>query len=388
MKTRRILLAVVVLAVVAVLLLVFGKPRSSSRDVDYRVGTLVVPGFVPKEARLIEITKSGSDSVRVRKTGEGWTVESAWGYAAETSRIENLLRAIEELRVRDVRSTRPANHPEFQVDAAEGVWVRVYDRDDNVLASVCAGKAISYDRCFVRTSDSNDVVEATPNLLQDLGAGGPDREPRQTFFVNMKVLSFEANDVCRITLERGDEAVILEKIEVEEPGVNPETGEAETRTVTKWMIRQPDDEEADEAACLSIANGLSGIMATDIGGGKTVEECGLALAHARVTVEFDEESETAPVIIYFGERAPGQNRHYIVTGEPGACIFLVSSYYWDLAVKDLNKLRKVKREEPAEESDEAGEDAGETGEVSEGASEDEETTPDIRVAWTAVSPPG
>jgi len=341
-------LALVVLAVVVVLLLVFGKPRSGSRGVDHLVGTLVVPGFVPDDARLIEVTASGSEAVRVRKIGNDWTIESAWNYPADPARVESLLQAIEELRVRSVRSSRPASHADFQVDEAGGVWVRVSDQGGKVLANVCAGKSVAYDQCFVRAHGSDDVLEATPNLLQDLGAAG-ERKPRNMFFVNKKVLSFEAGDVCRITLEREGGTVVLERIEPEEPAVNAETGEEETTPGAKWMIREPEEEEGDENACLSIANGLSMIMATDIGASKTAEDCGLVQPSAKVTVEFDEASEKAPVSVLFGTSPLEMNRYYAMTDQEGARIFVVSSYYWKLAVKDLNELRKVKREEPAEE---------------------------------------
>lgn len=398
MKARQIVIGVIVLAVAGVLLLVFGKPRSASRGMEELVGALVVPGFVPEEARLIEIAKSGAEAVRVRKGSGGWAVESAWDYPADPARVENLLQAITELRVRQVRSTREASHPSFQLDEAEGVWVRVYDRDEKTLAELCAGKTVSYDRCFVRRGGSSRVFEAAPNLVRDLGAVGPDRMPGQTFFVKMKLLSFRSDDVRAITLERESGTVVLEKTEVEEVSVNADTGEEETKTVTRWMILEPEEEEADENACRIIVNGLSSMMATEIGGEKTAEECGLAPPRAAVTFEFDEAasreaasreaasgtaSGTAPVTVLFGDKETDPERYYVMTGEPGARIFLVSSYYWDLAQKDLNELRKVKREEPAEEEPEVADErpeAGETGpeQPSENGPGPEETPPEAR----------
>lgn len=248
-------MALAVLVAVGVLLVLFGKPRSGSRDVGAMRGALVVPGFVPDEARLIEVSKSGAETVRVRRAGKDWTVESAWGYPADPERVHSLLQAIEELRVRGVRSSRAASHPDFQVDEAEGLWVRVCGVDDKELAKICVGKSVAYDSCFVRTSGSDNVLEATPNLLQDIGAEGG-HTPRPIFFVNKTVLTYKPDDVQRLTLERESGTVVLEKVEAEEPSVNAETGEEETTSVTKWMIRQPEEEEADENACLSIVNGL------------------------------------------------------------------------------------------------------------------------------------
>jgi hypothetical protein len=342
-------MALVVLAVVGVLLVVFGKPRSGSRDVGAMRGTLVVPGFVPDEARLIEVSKSGAETVRVRGAGKDWTVESAWGYPADPERVQSLLQAIEELRVRGVRSRRAASHRDFLLDEAQGLWVRVCGANGKELAKVCAGKSVAYDSCFVRTSGSDDVLEATPNLLQNLGAEG-EHKPRPVFFVNKTVLTYEPDNVQRLTLERESGTVVLEKVEAEEPSVNAETGQEQTKPVTKWMIRQPEEEEADENACLSIVNGLSSIIAPDIGGGKTAEECGLAPPKAKVTIEFTQASGKAPVSVLFGTSPLELNRYYAMTGDEGARIFVVSSYYWSFAVKDLNELRKVKREEPAPET--------------------------------------
>ncbi len=382
MKARQILIGIVVLAVAGVLLLVFGKPRSASRGIEELVGTLVVPGFVPEEARAIEIAKSGAEPVRVRKGSGGWAVESAWGYPADPARVDTLLEAITELRVRQVRSTREASHPDFQVDEAEGVWVRVYDRNDTTLAELCAGKTVSYDRCFVRRSGSSRVFEVTPNLLQHVGATGADRVPRPTFLVNLRVLSLKGDDVRAITLERESGKVVLRKTEVEAPGVNPDTGEEETTTVTRWMIVEPEEEEADENTCRIVAGGLTGMMATEIAGERTIDECGLAPPAATVTLEFGEAvsgeatsgeaaAEAPPVTVLFGDKETDKDRYYAMTGEPGARIFIVSSYYRNLAQKDLNEFRKVKHEEPAEEAPEAAEEAPEAAEETMEAAEEE-----------------
>ncbi len=361
MKPRQILIAAAALAVVVVLLFVFGKRRGSSRGVGELVDQLVVPGFVPEDARLIEVSKAGSDTVRLRKTGEGWTVESAWDYEADATRLAGLLSAIEAMRVRDVRSTRAASHPDFRLDDAGGIWVRVYDRDDIEIAVFCVGKAISYDRCFVRRADSDAVLEATVNLLYVLGSTGPDRVPNPVSFVDKNVVRFNPADVRTVTLERDGETVVLAKAEevvlakAEEPGVDPGTGEDATITAAKWVIREPQEEadgdvaEADLDVCEEIVSGFSSMVATDIGGARTVAECGLAPPQARVTIEFSEESGTEPVTILFGTKGPKGKRYYVVRDEEGARIFLVSSYYRYLARKDLNELRKLKREPPPDE---------------------------------------
>jgi len=345
-KPRQILIAAAVLAVVVVLLLVFGRPRTSSPGVDALVDQLVVPGFVPDDARLIEVTQAGSDTVRVRKTGEGWTVESASGYKADAMRVAALLNAIETMRIRDVRSTRPASHAGFEVDDAGGIWVRVYDRDDAEIAVFCVGKAPSYDRCFVRQAGSDAVLEATVNLLYVLGVTGLDGVPDPVSFVDKHVVRFNPADVRTVTLERDGETVILAKVEAEEPGVDPDTGEDATTTAAKWVIREPDEGDADGEVCEEIVGGLSGMVATGIGGARTLAECGLAPPQERVTVEFSDESGTGPVMILFGTKGPKGKRYYVVRGDEGARIFLVSSYYRYLARRDLNDLRKVKRESP------------------------------------------
>ena len=106
------------------------------------------------------------------------------------------------------------------------------------------------------------------------------------------------------------------------------------------------------SATEEIVGNLSNVQATDIGGDRTPAECGLAPPQARVTIEFSEESGTKPLAILFGIKGPKGKRYYVVTGEEGARVFLVSSYYRYLAMRDLDELRKVKREipptEPAE----------------------------------------
>jgi len=357
-RVRRILIGLAVLVIAVVLLIFFGRPPSGSRGVDTRIGMLVVPGFVPDDARLIEVTKAGSETVRVRKNGADWSVESAWGYPADAARVGSLLQAIEQLRVQDVRSTRPSSHPSFAVDESAGIWVRIYDSAGKELANVCAGKSVSYNRCFVRAGGSHEVAEVTPNLLQNMGAANPNRTPSPTFFVNKSVVHFTADDVRTITLDRDAGRAVLERTTVEEQSVDPDTGEEVTRQATKWMVREPHEEEADADACRSIVNAFANMMAVDIGGGKMPAECGLAPAKAKVTIGFGEASEQEPVVVLLGEAAPEAKGHYVIAAEEGARIFIVSSTYWDLAVKDLDQLRKVKPEVPPGETGDNGEDPG------------------------------
>jgi len=374
-KKRQLLIGVGVLAVLVVVLLVFGPSRNRSRGVGRRAGMLVAPGFVPAEARLIKITRKGTEQVRVRKGPEGWTVESAWGYPAVEAKVNALLQAIEQLRIREVRSTRRTSHPELEVDEATGIWVRVLDADGTELANVCAGKSISRERCFVRTAGSDEVAEATPNLVGATGAGASDRKPRQKFFVTMRVTHFDEKAVRRVRLERESGTVVLEATEGVEQVVNPTTGQQETKPVIKWVFREPETDagqEADSAACHAIVQGLAAMTAFDIGGPRTLAVCGLAPPKATVTFEFegaDPAANAAPVTVLFGEPETEENRYYAMMGGQGARIFIISPHYWGLATKPLDELRKARPEAPADGAGEAAKD--ESDEAGKGPSDSE-----------------
>jgi hypothetical protein len=374
MKKKQIIIAVAALVVVAVLLFLFGRQRTHSRGAGERVGQLVVPGFKPDDARLIEITKQGADTVRLRKTGDAWTVQSSWRYPADLARVKALLDAIAELRVRDVRSQRPASYAQFDVDDAGGIWVHVHDAQDKQIAFICAGKTSSYD------SGSNDVVEATPDLERNVGVG-TERELDGLHFVDKTVLDFDPDDVTRVTLARPDVTAVLERIETEAPTVDPQTGAETTRAVSKWVIREPaaategepatssgdagvpvedagvpaedaDEtvEDADETACTTLVSQLSHLVAADIAGGKTVPECGLDRSQVTVRFEFSGKEAGGPVTLFIGDKLPGKDtdRYYAMTDKEGARIFVISGYYRDAAARDIDEFRKVKRNPPSE----------------------------------------
>ena len=106
---RRSVLIIAAIAIVAVLLAVLGRDRSTSRSPQ---GAELLPGLTAalNDIEQVEISKAGNETVAtLRRGADGWSVDEKDGYPADIAKIRQALVALGKARI--VEETLVNNRP-------------------------------------------------------------------------------------------------------------------------------------------------------------------------------------------------------------------------------------------------------------------------------------
>ena len=174
----------------------------------------------------VELTGPG-DAILLEKDGGVWTVN---GFEADSAAIARLLRAVDEVEVKSVAATNPANHERMGV-TAEGAWTLTIDGTATVLLGNSGNR---YRTAYARLPEADEV-----NLIEgDLRAAAV----RSLFDWRNKVMV------------RADTAAVT-SIRVTRDG----TTTVYERQDSTWTV---DGEEVDRVTVLDLLQELSGLRAS------------------------------------------------------------------------------------------------------------------------------
>ena len=114
---------------------------------------LSLQNFVRDDFTRIVFKFPSAGDVFLKKDGGVWTVN---GFAAEATKVEQLLVALDKAEVSSLVSTNPDNHKRFQVDESTGVTMEVsfVDADTEVYV---LGKSAGGQSTYVRKPEQPDV---------------------------------------------------------------------------------------------------------------------------------------------------------------------------------------------------------------------------------------
>lgn len=200
--------AVVVLYFLVTLL---GRGGDSPRTVDSDLaGALEELRAAPHDLFVIE---GPSGAIRLETGGGTWTAN---GFEADSSAIDRLVRALEELVVVSVAGTNPANHGRFGV-TPDSAWAIGAGEGPRVLL----GKAGTRFRTAYARLPEGDVVSVIEGDLRS-AAARPLADWR-----NKVVLRADTAAVARIVVTHGGETRLYER-EDSAWTVNGDTAEAVT----------------------------------------------------------------------------------------------------------------------------------------------------------------
>ena len=174
----------------------------------------------------VELTGPG-DAILLEKDGGVWTVN---GFEADSGAIDRFLRAVDEVEVKSVAATNPANHERMGV-TAEGAWTLTIDGTATVLLGNSGNR---YRTAYARLPEADEV-----NLIEgDLRAAAV----RSLFDWRNKVMV------------RADTAAVT-SIRVTRDG----TTTVYERQDSTWTV---DGEEVDRVKVRDLLQELSGLRAS------------------------------------------------------------------------------------------------------------------------------
>lgn len=156
-RAHLVLAAVLVFQLVVIALL--AAPWSGEQVADR--GALLVPDLAAKTPDRIAIETGEGERVELARTDAGWTLPEVDGYPVDDKRVDELLDALEQVRVRRPVVSSARYHERLEV--ADGKFqkrLRVWAGGDEPIADLYFGTSPQYQVQHVRRAGEDAVYEA------------------------------------------------------------------------------------------------------------------------------------------------------------------------------------------------------------------------------------
>jgi hypothetical protein len=206
-----------------------------------------IPEIPEKEISKIEISKMDS-SILLEKKDNTWHIEPE-GYLADAGKVNNMLAVIENLTLTALVS-ESKSYNRYDLNDEKKITVRAWAGDELRRQFEVGKTATSYRHTFVRLADDPRVYHARENFRDrfDLNADS---------LRDKTVLSFSQDEIQELQITKGDDSVLLRRLQAtEETGGEPEA-EAQSPASPKTIWQSNRGEEGDESTLNSLLSTLS-----------------------------------------------------------------------------------------------------------------------------------
>lgn len=361
MKPKTLLILFVFLAVLfGLYLLVPGtQVGGGTGNRKWKAGERLFPNYAKTRAREIVLSKGGV-TVRLKKTGaELWSVLHGGEASGQPRRVlrEPMDELLKTLADAAPVESRTSDLKDFGLDDAHKTTLEVTGEDGSVIAKAEIGVAPSYDKCFARVPEYDDVLEIDQNLEAASlhTTRGEARVLDETVWYDLQVLRFEQENVKEIVLERpgkkGPERIRLEKTEPPAPPPPGPPGEGEKKTEPPvWKIVEPaaDACEADFGSATRVFVTAAHLYASGYADDVPEAERGLAEPQAKLTVKL---ADGTTYRLLFGKAVPSKTDKedgYAITQVDGRPeVWKIAYYNYASMTLGADDLRKKATTEPA-----------------------------------------
>ncbi len=197
MRRKHLRFILLVLAVSLVLYIPLALWRSEGRTSDGKPGFRVeLDGGVPTMVRVID--GPTGDTIRLERTTDGWTMN---GYRADSTKVANLLPALDTARAYDHVGRNPANHSRLGVTDADGRRVEI-QTDGSRFVFHLGRRGLASGGYFVRRADTDSVFRLQGPVGGYLGRS-PDAWRVRT------IVRVDSSAVRELVIRRGGEKLVV-----------------------------------------------------------------------------------------------------------------------------------------------------------------------------------
>jgi hypothetical protein len=157
---------IILAAVLCFLLIVFYLIEGPKKDATKQEHPLFLSGFDRAQAAAVFLKSKAKGEISLRKKADGWSVAvNKKTYAADPASVDNLLDTAAKIRIESIVSRGPGKYQAFEVDAENGVDVRIDDAAQKSLAHFVVGKSgPDLFSTYLRLADAQQVVLASGML--------------------------------------------------------------------------------------------------------------------------------------------------------------------------------------------------------------------------------
>lgn len=301
---RNLLILIGVLVGLIVVALILERPFGGGRKEEIKP---LFPGFDPQAVLKVEIRDGGTTTV-LKKTEDGWTVETARNYPADEEAVKEMFDEVKGMMTEELVSRDPSKHPRFRVNE-DGVEVKMFGEGDKLLAHLFVGKSgPDYISTYVRRANSNDVYLIRRTLRPVFAKG-------KTGWCSKEILSFDEERAVQVEIVSQGRRVVLKKDE-------------------EWKMVEPEEAKVKAEELREMLRELSRLKADDLEIEKGPKECGLERPSAEVSVKLDDGTVYR---ISFGDESDGKR---YLKAEGKEQIFMVYKYKVKRILKTADELKE------------------------------------------------
>ena len=203
-----------VLGVVAAIMVIWavGQYRISKTNAPARMtlqDSYLIQGLPTEKIAGIVIGK-GSNPVTLTKQGGGFVVTSKGGYPALTSKINNLITSLLDIRIMELITDNPDNHESLSVTEQKNQSIiRFLDQDEKVITGIVigtsrAGEQMQLDMAsrttYVRLISDDKVYLARDVPLS--GGSGAD-------YIDKELVNVRESEVLKVVVTNPDETYTI-----------------------------------------------------------------------------------------------------------------------------------------------------------------------------------
>ena len=307
MRIRNTFIVLVLLAVVGVYAYYTSKQPAEEKTKLFKLK--------PEDIAAITLKYPGREIELAREAGKWMLVKPIKAEADETA-ANNIARAIADCEVKKTLEEGPASLEPFGLAKPE-VIVTVATNDKRTLPGIEVGKTTPVGfSAYIKTTDK-------PGVLLTTSAFPPEVKKTVDELRNRALVKFEADDVQKITLERGDGSPVE---------LDQQKG--------LWVIVKPAKYAADQAAVRQFLTSLVGTRIDEFVNDKPDSLSQFGLDKPRLTISVFTGKQAARQSLLFGARQSEAEKDaiYVRRGE-SAPVYTVHSYAFSDVNKTVNDLR-------------------------------------------------
>lgn len=256
--------------------------------------------------------------LRVERSGSTWTVASAHGAPADSKQVDEFVTSLLDL-AGEVRGEGETAYAEFGVDEASATRIEIGTGAGAPAAVILVGKqGDSYDAHFARADGSPVVRHVTEGVRRGLGLYGESKAPNADQWVKKDVLSgIDQAKVTRVTAERPDARLVLEKQTAVTPEAPPADGAPPPPPATEWVVVEPRIPWSVRSDGLpGVVSRMTTARAMSVLDAAATPACGVEPPSATVTLE---QEGGAAQSVHVGGKVPDREEAAVNVGGGPVC---------------------------------------------------------------------
>ena len=274
---KKTAIPVITLIILLILFIVLKRAPGSRSMYSTATGKKVITNFESDQAMRIEISQQDKQLVLTREQDK-WFVSSAFNYPANQEKISALLNKVNHLKESDIASRNTEKHAMFEVDAAQGKLLKIYNSKQELLADFYVGKmGHDYQSTYLRLHNANDVIIVDAPLMWLVTLDTKQWLDRTLFKCDVK-------DITQITLKS--------------------TTITDTELITlfqddkqEWTIITPTSYSCDKSTATELAQGLSNLELENVVPITDLAVYGLEQPQRSITVQLKSRSQRDKILI-------------------------------------------------------------------------------------------